>query len=210
LSETIVRVLTEDDWSAYRALRLAGLQESSDAFVRSYTEEAAYSEECWRSRMRRASRLLAERDGVPRGIVSCAVADEDPASADVYARAIAFAINFYRAAWLGVTFMVSGLGVAVALLSDHAKVNCAVSAAVGIAVGAITCAAQEAQRVSDYRRQALTAAAIGTAGCCAIAGLTTLFGHQALLVLVWLAVTPPPAVRIVIATAHRLATHRWP
>jgi ribosomal protein S18 acetylase RimI-like enzyme len=84
LSETIVRVLTEDDWSAYRALRLAGLQESPDAFDRSYTEEAAYSEECWRSRMRRASRLLAERDGVPRGIVSCTVVDEHPASADVY------------------------------------------------------------------------------------------------------------------------------
>ena len=84
MSETIVRVLTEDDWYAYRALRLAGLQESPDAFVRSYTEEAAYSEECWRSRMRRASRLLAERDGVPRGIVSCAVVDDDPASGDVY------------------------------------------------------------------------------------------------------------------------------
>jgi hypothetical protein len=117
---------------------------------------------------------------------------------------------FYRAAWMGVTFMVSALGVAVALLSDHAKVNCAVSAAVGIATGAITCAAQGARCVSDYRRQALTAAAIGAAGCCAIAGLTTLFGHQALLVLVWLAVTPPPAVRHVIASAHRVATHRWP
>jgi GNAT superfamily N-acetyltransferase len=84
MSETIVRVLTEDDWYAYRALRLAALQESPDAFVRNYTEEAAYSEERWRSRMRRASRLLAERDGVPRGIVSCAVAEEDPANAEVH------------------------------------------------------------------------------------------------------------------------------
>lgn len=84
MSETLVRVLTEDDWYAYRALRLAGLQESPEAFVGSYTEEAAYSEECWRSLMRRASRLLAERDGVPRGIVSCAIVDDDPASADVY------------------------------------------------------------------------------------------------------------------------------
>lgn len=84
MSETLVRVLTEDDWYAYRALRLAGLQESPDSFVGSYTEEAAYSEECWRSLMRRASRLLAERDGVPRGIVSCAIVDDDPASADVY------------------------------------------------------------------------------------------------------------------------------
>jgi GNAT superfamily N-acetyltransferase len=83
MSETIVRVLTEDDWYAYRALRLAGLQESPEAFLGCYTEEVAYSEERWRSRMRRGWRLLAERDGVPRGIVS-SVVDDDPARAEVF------------------------------------------------------------------------------------------------------------------------------
>jgi ribosomal protein S18 acetylase RimI-like enzyme len=84
MSETIVRVLTEDDWYAYRALRLAALRESPEAFVDSYTEEVGYSEEWWRSRMRRASRLLAEWHGVPRGIVSCAVVDDNPDSVDVF------------------------------------------------------------------------------------------------------------------------------
>ena len=84
MSEAIVRVLTEDDWYVYRALWLAGLQESPAAFVGSYAEEVAYSEERWRSRMGHASRLLAERDGVPGGIVSGAVVDDDPASADVF------------------------------------------------------------------------------------------------------------------------------
>lgn len=117
---------------------------------------------------------------------------------------------FYRAAWMGVTFMVGCLGIAIALLSDQAKVNSAVAAAVGIAIGAITCVAQEARCVTDYRRQALTAAAVGTAGCCAIAGLNTLAGHEALLVMVSLAVMSPAAVRHYIATAHRIATRRWP
>ena len=80
MSETMVRVLTEDDWYAYRALRLAALYESPEAFVDSYAEEVGYSEERWRSRMRRASRLLAERHGVPRGIVSCAVVVTTPAA----------------------------------------------------------------------------------------------------------------------------------
>jgi ribosomal protein S18 acetylase RimI-like enzyme len=34
--------------------------------------------------MRRASRLLAERHGVPRGVVSCAVVDDNPESVDVF------------------------------------------------------------------------------------------------------------------------------
>ena len=117
---------------------------------------------------------------------------------------------FYRAAWLGVTLMVGCLGVVVALLSDEARIISAVAAAVGIAIGAITCVAQEARCVSDYRRQALTATAVGAAGCYAVAGLDTLIGHEALLVMVWLAVTSPAAVQHCSATAHRVAARRWP
>lgn len=116
----------------------------------------------------------------------------------------------YRAAWMSVTFIVGCLGAAVALLSDHAKVNSAVAVAVGIAIGAITFVAQERRCVTDYRRQALTAAAVGAAGCCAIAGLNTLVGQRALLVMMWLAVTSPAAVQHYIATAHRIAARRWP
>lgn len=84
MSETIVRVLTEHDWCVYRTLRLAGLQESPEAFVDSYAEEVGCSQEGWRTRMRRASRLLAEYGGVPRGIASCAAVCDDPAIAEVF------------------------------------------------------------------------------------------------------------------------------
>ena len=116
----------------------------------------------------------------------------------------------YRAAWMSVTFMVGCLGAAIALLSDHAKVNSAVAAVVGIAIGAIAYVTQEARCVTDYRRQALTAAAAGTAGCCAITGLNTLVGHEALLVIVLFTVTSPAAAQSYIATARRIAARRWP
>ena len=116
----------------------------------------------------------------------------------------------YRAAWMSVTFMVGCLGVAVALLSDHAKVNSAVAAVVGIATGAIAYVAQEARCVIDYRRQALTAAAAGTAGCCAIGGLNTFVGQEALLVMVLFTVTSPAAAQSYIATARRIAARRRP
>ena len=84
MSETVVRVLTEHDWCVYRTLRLAGLQESPEAFVDSYAEEVGCSQEWWRSRMQRATRLLAEHGDVPRGIASCAVSADDPGIAEVF------------------------------------------------------------------------------------------------------------------------------
>ena len=84
MTETVVRVLTEQDWCVYRTLRLAGLQESPDAFVDSYAEEVGCSQEWWRSRMQRATRLLAECGDVPRGIASCAVDADDPGIAEVF------------------------------------------------------------------------------------------------------------------------------
>jgi len=84
MSETVVRVLAEHDWDVYRSLRLAGLQDSPEAFVESYAEEVGRSPEWWRRRMRRASRLLVEYGAVPRGIASCAVVDGDPTIAEVF------------------------------------------------------------------------------------------------------------------------------
>jgi hypothetical protein len=110
---------------------------------------------------------------------------------------------------MSVTFMVSGLGVAVALLSDHAKVTSAVAAVVGIAAGAIAYVAQEARSATDYRRQALTAAAAGAAACYAIAGLNALVGREALVVLVLFTVTSPAAIQSYKGTARRIAARRW-
>jgi hypothetical protein len=40
MNETFVRVLHEDDWRDYRAVRLAGFQESPQAFLATHAEEA--------------------------------------------------------------------------------------------------------------------------------------------------------------------------
>ncbi len=70
MSETTVRVLAEDQWEEYKALRLRALQEAPGAFVASYEDETDYDEDFWRRRMRRSRRLLAEQDDAPVGIVS--------------------------------------------------------------------------------------------------------------------------------------------
>ncbi|MEY4392715.1 MAG: hypothetical protein RLZZ544_1424 [Actinomycetota bacterium] len=46
-----VRVLTADDWSAYRVTRLDALRTDPDAFGSSFAHEAAFTEEEWRVRV---------------------------------------------------------------------------------------------------------------------------------------------------------------
>lgn len=70
MSDIAVRTLTEDEWQTYRQVRLAALEESPEAFVASHEQEVGYDEDFWRQRMRRSSRILAEREGAPVGIVS--------------------------------------------------------------------------------------------------------------------------------------------
>jgi len=65
-----VRALAEDDWDTYRQMRLGALKASPEAFVSRYDEEQAYDEDFWRLRMRRSTRLLAEREGGPVGVAS--------------------------------------------------------------------------------------------------------------------------------------------
>ena len=55
---------------SYREVRLAALQESPEAFVATYAEEATQPESTGETCMVRADRLLAERDGVPLGVAS--------------------------------------------------------------------------------------------------------------------------------------------
>ena len=70
MTEIIVRALDEDAWAEYRAIRLAALKESPEAFVATHEEESALDEARWRERMRRSRRLLAEREGTAVGVVS--------------------------------------------------------------------------------------------------------------------------------------------
>jgi ribosomal protein S18 acetylase RimI-like enzyme len=79
MSEISVRVLGEEDWQAYRDIRLAALQESPGAFVATLEQEEAFDEQRWRERVNRSRRLLAERDGLFLGVVSVGHDDESDA-----------------------------------------------------------------------------------------------------------------------------------
>ena len=62
-------------------MRLTALQESPEAFVASLDDEAAESEDFWRERMVRSTRLVAQVDGVPVGVASVGeYADEENAA----------------------------------------------------------------------------------------------------------------------------------
>ena len=77
MADITVRALTEEEWDQYRSVRLAALQESPEAFVASYEEEAEYDEDFWRTRMRRSQRFLAEVDGEAVGTASVGEVDTD-------------------------------------------------------------------------------------------------------------------------------------
>jgi GNAT superfamily N-acetyltransferase len=84
MSEISVRVLREDDWEAYREVRLAALQESPEAFLATYAEESKLPEQYWRNCMVQAHRLLAVRDGEPVGVASVEMIEGMPQSADLH------------------------------------------------------------------------------------------------------------------------------
>jgi ribosomal protein S18 acetylase RimI-like enzyme len=86
MTDVTVRALLEEDWDTYRQIRLAALQESPDVFVSTHAEESGFDEEFWRLRMRRSTRLLAERDGASVGVVSLGDAKPIPDDAEALAR----------------------------------------------------------------------------------------------------------------------------
>lgn len=85
MSEISVRPLGEEDWQQYRDTRLTALRESPEAFAATADEEEALDEDFWRLRMQRSTRLIAERDGSPIGIVSVGRAGaEHPTTAELF------------------------------------------------------------------------------------------------------------------------------
>jgi ribosomal protein S18 acetylase RimI-like enzyme len=77
MSDLTVRALEGDDWEAFRQVRLAALADAPEAFASSYSAEQDLDEEFWRLRLGRSSRLLAELDDEPVGMVSVGRAEED-------------------------------------------------------------------------------------------------------------------------------------
>lgn len=81
MSEITVRPLGEDDWQDFRAVRLAALSESPEAFAAKAAQEEAYDESFWRERMTRSNRLIAEVNGEAVGVVSVGQAKVSDGSA---------------------------------------------------------------------------------------------------------------------------------
>ncbi|MBM6405584.1 GNAT family N-acetyltransferase [Phycicoccus sp. CSK15P-2] len=78
MSDITVRPLGVDEWEQYRSMRLTALSESPEAFVAAHADEEAEPDDFWLARMRRSTRLLAERDGEGLGIASVGdYADEE-------------------------------------------------------------------------------------------------------------------------------------
>lgn len=63
----IVVRLVADDWQAYRAIRLAMLQESPSAFGSTHGEAASYDEQLWRQRLTDNVVFLARVGRMPAG-----------------------------------------------------------------------------------------------------------------------------------------------
>lgn len=81
MNDISVRRLGEDDWQEYRAVRLAALSESPEAFVATLADEEGFEEQAWRDRMTRSERLIAERDGEALGVLSIGRAGRKPTTA---------------------------------------------------------------------------------------------------------------------------------
>jgi GNAT superfamily N-acetyltransferase len=63
LPSTSVRLLTPDDWSIFREVRLAALLDAPYAFGSTYDREVEAAEESWRARLAGRAQFVAELDG---------------------------------------------------------------------------------------------------------------------------------------------------
>ncbi|ANH39619.1 Acetyltransferase (GNAT) family protein [Nocardioides dokdonensis FR1436] len=84
MADIRIRLLGEDEWQLYREVRLAALTDAPEAFVANVEDEAAQDDDFWHARMRRASRIVAERAGEPVGLVGLGRHDDDPEIGEVF------------------------------------------------------------------------------------------------------------------------------
>ncbi len=82
MSDITVRRLGEGDWQEYKAVRLAALRESPEAFAANARDEEAFDDDLWRDRMTRSERLVAERDDEAVGVLSIGSAKTSPTNTD--------------------------------------------------------------------------------------------------------------------------------
>jgi ribosomal protein S18 acetylase RimI-like enzyme len=90
-----VERIGEDDWAAFREIRLRSLLDSPEAFGSTYGEESVLPEERWRDwaagrwRGGAAAVFVSRRADRVDGTVTVATYDEEPGSAHVYAMWVA-------------------------------------------------------------------------------------------------------------------------
>ncbi len=70
MTEISVRLLGEDDWEQFKAVRLEALRESPEAFSATLADESAFPDSAWRERMVRSQRLVADARGAVVGTAS--------------------------------------------------------------------------------------------------------------------------------------------
>ncbi|MGH3392782.1 MAG: GNAT family N-acetyltransferase [Actinomadura sp.] len=69
MASIAVRALDVEDWSLYRAVRLAALADTPEAFLSTLSHEQAFATDVWRSRLEERNMFIAEDDGAARGLV---------------------------------------------------------------------------------------------------------------------------------------------
>ena len=137
LAAYTIRNFTQDEWPAYRAIRLRSLEDAPDAFGSTHAAEAALPPEHWAARITRSvtagidHALVAEMDGRMVGLAWAKVDADDPAL-----------VNLFQ---MWVAPEARGHGVAAGLLGEAVRwaqargalamqlgVNCANAAALGL------------------------------------------------------------------------------
>jgi GNAT superfamily N-acetyltransferase len=79
MASIVVRVLDVEDWPLYRAVRLAALADSPEAFLSTLSREESFATEVWRSRLKERNMFLAEEDGAALGLVGVLPRSPEPA-----------------------------------------------------------------------------------------------------------------------------------
>jgi GNAT superfamily N-acetyltransferase len=90
-----IRLIGDEDWTAFREIRLRSLLDSPDAFGSTYAEESSATEGAWRDwatgrwQSGTAAVFLAEDDGRAVGTATGTAYDATPGEAHVYAMWVA-------------------------------------------------------------------------------------------------------------------------
>lgn len=81
MSDETVRLLGDDDWALYRAVRLAAIRDAPAELGADPESEAAAGDDHWRDQVGAGRRLVLERGGQACGVVSLERSDEEARSA---------------------------------------------------------------------------------------------------------------------------------